>query len=101
MSLSNCEAGHASLHERIEAVSTAVAGLDRAGKPSAPVSQEDVCALLTAATRLYTAHADDPYGTVALGELRVTPTEACTVAAALLRSQSLTPFEFSIWFSSR
>ena len=34
------------------------------------------------------------------GRPDVTPTEACTVASALLHSQSLTPFEFSVWFST-
>ena len=42
----------------------------------------------------------DPYGDEALAGLAVTTTEACTVATALLRSQSLTPFEFAVWFAS-
>ena len=42
----------------------------------------------------------DPYGDEALAGLTITPTEACTVATALLHSQSLSPFEFSVWFSS-
>jgi sugar/nucleoside kinase (ribokinase family) len=89
------------LHDAIDALSAAVARLDPHGEPGGAVSQAEVSALLTAATRLYAACSEDPYGTAALADLRVTPTEACTVAAALLRSQSLTPFEFSIWFSSR
>ena len=84
------------LRDTIEAVSAAVEALGQE-----TVSQTDVSALLTAAVRLYTSYSEEPYGRSALAELRVTPTEACTVAAALLRSQSLTPFEFSIWFSSR
>jgi 4-hydroxy-3-methylbut-2-enyl diphosphate reductase IspH len=30
----------------------------------------------------------------------LSPTEACTAAAALLRAQGLTPFEFGVWFSA-
>ena len=63
------------------------------------IPQADVAQLLAAAARLYTACSAHPYDPVALRELALTPTDACTVAAALLRSQSLSPFEFSIWFS--
>ena len=66
----------------------------------APVAQADLSALLSAAIKLYTALSADPYGDEALAGLAVTPTEACTVAAALLHSQSLSPFEFSVWFST-
>ena len=65
-----------------------------------PVSQADVSALLSEAIKLYASLSADPYGDEALAGLTVTPTEACTVAAALLHSQSLSPFEFSVWFSS-
>lgn len=64
------------------------------------LSQADVSALLTDAIKLYVELSTDPYGDEALGGLQVTPTEACTVAAALLHAQSLSPFEFSVWFSS-
>lgn len=66
----------------------------------AATSQADLSALLTAAMKLYTASSPDPYSDDALAGLAVTPTEACTVATALLRSQGLSPFEFSIWFAS-
>jgi hypothetical protein len=65
-----------------------------------PLSQADVSALLSDAIKLYVGLSGDPYGDEALAGLAVTPTEACTVAAALLHSQSLSPFEFSVWFSS-
>jgi hypothetical protein len=65
----------------------------------APVSQADLSALLTVAIKLYMS-STDPYGDEALAALTVTPTEACTVATALLHSQSLSPFEFSVWFSA-
>ena len=64
------------------------------------VSQADLSALLTAAIKLYTSLSADPYGDEALAGLAITPTEACTVATALLHSQSLSPFEFSVWFST-
>lgn len=66
----------------------------------APVSQADLAALLSVAVKLYTSLSTDPYGDEALAGLTVTPTEACTVATALLHSQSLSPFEFSVWFST-
>jgi hypothetical protein len=65
-----------------------------------PVVQADLSALLSVAIKLYTSLSADPYGDEALAGLTVTPTEACTVAAALLHSQSLSPFEFSVWFST-
>jgi hypothetical protein len=64
------------------------------------MSQADLSALLSAAIKLYTSLSAEPYGDEALAGLTVTPTEACTVAAALLHSQSLTPFEFSVWFTT-
>jgi hypothetical protein len=63
-------------------------------------SQSELSAILTDAIKRYTSDSPDPYGDEALAGLAVTTTEACTVATALLRSQSLTPFEFAVWFSS-
>ena len=60
----------------------------------------DPSARLSEAIKHY-ALSPDPYGDEALAGLDVTTTEACTVATALLRSQGLTPFEFSVWFSGR
>ncbi|TMQ93104.1 hypothetical protein ETD83_25990 [Actinomadura soli] len=57
-------------------------------------------ALLTLAVRLYSGGSENPYGPAELAELKLTPTEACTAAAALLHAQSLTPFEFAVWFSN-
>jgi hypothetical protein len=54
--------------------------------------------LFQAAVKVFAALNQNPYGDGVLTGL--TPTEACTAAAALLRSQGLTPFEFSIWFSA-
>ena len=66
----------------------------------ASLSQADLSALLTAAIKLYASLSAEPYGDEALSGLTITPTEACTVATALLHSQSLSPFEFSVWFST-
>ena len=82
------------------AISEAVEAAQALLSPDAPVSQAELSALLSVAIKLYTSLSSDPYGDDALTGLTVTPTEACTVAAALLHSQSLSPFEFSVWFST-
>jgi hypothetical protein len=84
-----------SASEAVEAARALLGGGDRAS-----VTQADLSALLSAAIKLYTALSAEPYGDEALSGLSVTPTEACTVAAALLHAQSLSPFEFSVWFST-
>jgi hypothetical protein len=82
-----------SVSDRIEAARALLAD-------DTALSQADISALLSDAIKLYVSRSGDPYGDEALAGLAVTPTEACTVAAALLHSQSLSPFEFSVWFSS-
>jgi hypothetical protein len=64
------------------------------------LSDSDLSARLSEAIKQYASLSSDPYGDEALRGLDITTTEACTVATALLRSQSLTPFEFAVWFSS-
>jgi hypothetical protein len=64
------------------------------------VTQSELSAQLTEAIKRYSSLSSDPYGDDALAGLDVTTTEACIVATALLRSQSLTPFEFAVWFAS-
>lgn len=81
------------MSERIEAARALLA-------EDPPLTQSDLSALLSDAIKLYVSRSADPYGDEALAALTVTPTEACTVATALLHSQSLSPFEFSVWFSS-
>jgi hypothetical protein len=66
---------------------------------SLSVSDAELSAELTAAIQRYAALSADPYGDEALSGLDVTTTEACTIATALLKSQSLTPFEFAVWFA--
>ncbi len=69
---------------------------DRPGE----ITQGELSELLSAAIHLYVSRSSDPYGDEALAGLTVTPTEACTVATALLHAHSLSPFEFSVWFST-
>lgn len=65
-----------------------------------PASDAVLSRLLSSTVVLYGTLATKPFGADALAELRVPPTEACTAAAALLRAQDLTPFEFAVWFSA-
>ena len=64
------------------------------------LSDSELSAQLGEAIKRYASLSSDPYGDEALAGLGVTTTEACTVATALLRARALTPFEFSVWFSS-
>lgn len=60
-----------------------------------------LCArLIGAAARLFTAagNADALVDDGPLPSLRLTPTDAVVVAAALLRDQNLTPFDLTLWF---
>lgn len=93
-SLSSSDALRA-LIEDAKALSHEFAG---ANPPPAEIGESDLAGLLGAVVRLYVQLAGDPYDERRLAAMDITPTDACTVAAALLRSQSLTPFEFSIWF---
>jgi hypothetical protein len=96
-SLSTSEEGR--LHALVEEVGASVTAALAGGPGDCAVPRSDASELLTHAVRLYASQSDGgqrgPSGT----ELCVTPTEAVTVAAALLRSQQLTPFEFAIWYA--
>jgi hypothetical protein len=78
-----------------KALSRELAGEDA---PPADLAEADLAGLLGSVVQLYVRLAGDPYDARRLAAMNITPTDACTVAAALLRSQSLTPFEFGIWF---
>jgi len=67
---------------------------------SSEVTQDELSTLLALAARLFANRSSDPYAAVALAGLEMTATDACTVAVALLRAQSLTPFDLSMWFAS-
>jgi hypothetical protein len=84
---------------RITALLAGLRGRTGDAAPGA-IGQDTLCALLAEVTRLYAAQSTTPRGDVVTATLRTTPTEACTAAAALLHAQSLTPFEFSIWWSA-
>jgi len=68
-------------------------------QPAALPGAADVTALMITAVRLYAAAAERGPEVPVPAQLDLSPTEACTAAAALLKSQLLTPFEFAIWFS--
>ena len=62
-------------------------------------STDHAAAILTDAVRLFARYRaehrePEPHS------LALTPTEAVIAAAALLRSQDLSPFEFAIWFDA-
>lgn len=65
----------------------------------ADLTEDEVRAIVSAATRLY-ANASTQAGRE-LPPLTsdVATTEAITLACALLRSQDLTPFDMAMWFS--
>ena len=80
-----------------DAIDTLRAALD---DEATEITQEDLSSLLAVAARLFADRSVDPYRDATLAGLDMTATEACTVAVALLRAQSLTPFDLSIWFAS-
>ena len=76
----------------------AVSMLDRLADAN-DLTPDDVQSVVSAATRLYAnacARAGEELPPVAPG---VSTTDAITLACALVRSQDLTPFEMSMWFS--
>jgi hypothetical protein len=84
---------------RLKADTTSVvATLDQLGD-TADLTEDEVRAIISAATRLY-AHASAQAGRE-LPPLTpdVATTDAITLACALLRSQDLTPFDMAMWFS--
>jgi hypothetical protein len=77
---------------------TVIATLDQLAK-AADLTEDEVRAIVSAATRLY-ANASTQAGRE-LPPLtpEVATTDAITLACALLRSQDLTPFDMAMWFS--
>lgn len=75
--------------------------IDAALDPAQPdvICQQDVSRLMTNACRLYSSYFQGPQATLPVTDLELSPTQAVNAAAALLRSQQLTPFEFAVWFS--
>ena len=84
--------------ERDEHVRAVVATLERLAEDG-DLSPEGVCAIVSAATRLYAAASARAGSELAPLTPAVSTTDALTLACALVRSQGLTPFEMAMWFS--
>ena len=63
------------------------------------LSAEGVCAVVSAATRLYANESARAGRELPPLTPAVSTTDALTLACALVRSQDLTPFEMAVWFS--
>jgi hypothetical protein len=63
------------------------------------LSAEGVCAVVSAATRLYASASARAGEELTPLTPAVSTTDALTLACALVRSQDLTPFEMAVWFS--
>ena len=62
------------------------------------LSEDDVRAILSAATRLYANASAQAGRELAPLAADVSTTDAVTLACALIRSQDLTPFDMAMWF---
>lgn len=65
----------------------------------ASLTQEDIRAVLSAATRRYALAVEASGQEFRPVDATISATEAITLACALLRSQDLTPFDLALWFS--
>ena len=87
--------------DQLERISHELGGLagdlDQQAIEADGLPRETVERVFCASVRLLANHAAEPSEQTLLKAL--SPTEACTAAAALLRAQGLTPFEFGVWFS--
>ena len=63
------------------------------------LTDEDVRAIVTAATRLYANACTRAGEELPPLAPEVSTTDAVTLACALIRSQDLTPFDMAMWFS--
>lgn len=66
---------------------------------AASLTQDDIRAVLSAATRWYASAVEAAGCEFAPVDATISATEAVTLACALLRSQELTPFDLALWFS--
>lgn len=93
-----------SISEQIVSLADELAGLaERLGPDFVPDADMDVdvSRLFRAAVVVFARAVLDPQSQPTLVTLgQATATEASTGAAALLRSQDLTPFEFSVWMQA-
>jgi hypothetical protein len=63
------------------------------------IAHEDLTKLVTAAVKLYAAHAEEFEREVPAIDSTVSTTEAMVVACALLHAQHMNPFDLALWFS--
>lgn len=77
--------------------SEAAAALEAINRES--LTQEDIRAVLSAATRWYASAVEASGREFRPVDASISATEAVTLACALLRSQDLTPFDLALWFS--
>ena len=66
---------------------------------AAPLTPEEIRAVLSSATRWYAAAVEASGHEFAPIDATISATEAITLACALLRAQDLTPFDLALWFS--
>ena len=64
----------------------------------ARVRREDVTQLATEAIKLYAAYVEELEAEVPPVDSTVSTTEAMVMACALLRAQSMNPFDLALWF---
>jgi hypothetical protein len=89
----------ATLQELIAELEEAAKSRLEPGCSGVGIREPEASRLMTVAVRLYTLAYEQAEHSPLPENLDLSPTEACTAAAALLKSQALTPFEFAIWFS--
>lgn len=77
---------------------SAIALLDQLAEQT-DLTPEDVRAIVSAATRLYSNASTQAGRELPPLSADVSTTDAITLACALVRSQDLTPFEMAMWFS--
>ena len=65
---------------------------------AASLTEDEIRAVLSAATRWYASAVEASGREFRPVDATISATEAVTLACALLRSQDLTPFDLALWF---
>jgi hypothetical protein len=81
-----------------EAMSASEAAAALEALNSASLTQDDIRAVLSVATRWYASAVEASGTEFRPVDATISATEAVTLACALLRSQDLTPFDLALWF---
>ena len=84
---------------RLKADTTSVVAILEQLAGRTDLSDDEVCAIVSAATRLYASASTQAGRELPPLTADVATTDAITLACALLRSQDLTPFDMAMWFS--